>query len=492
MQVSACWGLLALVVAALSAASVTSSSVCDVDACSCAGAGHVHCDCRRSDTKEVNLAAKPDDKTGKAEKNSSATYIPEIISVVRIEHCDMVRIGERAFAHAAALRQVNLTGIGQLQLAEQAFNWHHNIEIEEGQQAGLAVDISNTYLPLIPSYALKGTILTIRLYNVSVDTVQPFAFASLVDTERIDVVDSKVKNFEGQAFKKFSLQRLTFSGCDLPALPSRSFVDLEVRGELRFEQVHFDSIRTLAVKVRGTQQFTMMGCHVGRMEKESISLRTEGRVTIRNNVFNTVMADSLRGMTVEALNLSHDGKQDFNFLNNSVSFFEQGAFTFNTSEFTPKLGDITFLHPHCSCQNSDTLSHAILYTSADGLKRPPLDATSFIFCQESPARFVSVKQFNKSNCQEMFVKRYLLVIVFFLTVVVACSGTFYYICRSRVKRYIDVPNNSADGKVSFKAGTKLPIMVVPDGRTYRETELHVIDEQVEPIVEYIPPHGAKN
>ncbi|XP_039286857.1 uncharacterized protein LOC111048495 [Nilaparvata lugens] len=491
MQVSACWGLLALVVAS-AASSSSSSSVCDLEACSCAGAGHVHCDCRRSQIKEVTLEAKVDEKSGKTWTNSSSTFIPEIMSVVRIEHCDMVKIGERAFAHAAALRQVNLTGIGQLQLAEQSFNWHHNIDLDEGQQAGLAVEISHTYLPLIPSYALKGTILTIKLNNVSVDTVQPFAFASLVDTERIDVVNSRVKNFEGQAFKKFSVQRLMFSGCSLPVLPSRSFVDLEVRGELRFEQVHFDSIRTLAVKIRGTQQFTMTGCHVGRMEKESISVRTEGHVTIRNNVFNTVMANSLGGMTVEALNLSHDGKQDFNFLNNSVSFFEEGAFTFNTSEFTPKLGDITLLHPHCSCQNSDTLSHAILYTSADGLRQPPIDATSFIFCQEKPNRFISVKQFNKSNCQEMFIKRYLLIIVFFLTVLVACSGTFYYICRIRVKRYIDVPNNSTDGKVSFKAGTKLPIMVVPDGRTYRETELHVIDEQVEPIVEYIPPHGAKN
>lgn len=425
--------------------------------------------------------------------------MPETISTVTIQNCEYVHITENAFSDLTALTTINLQNIGNLDLDENSFNWQHTID-EYKIHPGIKINIMNTSMEEIPSYAFRGMIHTIYLKNCTVDDVQVFSFASLINTERIDIINTVINNIQAQAFKKFTLNSFTIYSSRLPILPTRTMVDIEVLSELRFEDVDFDVIRTSSIKAHGMQIFRLINNRIVRLEKDSFIVNSKGSIIFQNNLIEDVMTDSLREIKVDKRFLIEDGKQDLTFTNNSIVSFEDNPFSFNTTNFVPRIEQFNILRP-CSCIDTKKwVSKNLLSfvsTKDDGtvIKEVIPDVSSLISCKNSNNNYknnndlITVKLYIKSVCQDSNFKKYIMILVLVVSIILIALGIIFLVFKNRVKRYINVPTNNSDNKVPYSnaKGNKNPIMIVPEGKTYRETELHVIVEQAEPI-EYIPPH----
>ncbi|XP_075230359.1 uncharacterized protein LOC142329564 [Lycorma delicatula] len=469
-----------------------SATLCDLKACLCdaGGIGRLTCDCRQTGQQELLIQ-----KTGQGQ-------IPRTMSSITIKNCDNVHITENSLSTLTGLQTINLSNINNLDLDEHSFNWHHPTD-EFKLHPGIKINILNTTIEEIPSYTFRGMIHTITIKNCTIEDVQVFSFASLINVERIDIIDTVINNIQPQAFKKFSLNSLIIYNSHLPILPTRSLVDVEVTNELRFENVQFDVIRSTAIKAFGMQIFRLLNNIINRLEKGAFNINTKGSVIFQNNVIIDVMSNSISEINVDTHYLMEEGKQDFTFINNSVLSFEDYPFTFNVTNFKPRIEQFKVLK-QCTCNDikiwitkNSLLSYYVKNNDKNDLSyiiQQIPEISSLINCKitSNNKEMTTIKHYQKTNCQETNYKRYIIMISIIIIIILVTIGLIILIFRNKMKRYINVPTTNGDNKLSYKGGNKNPIMIVPEGKTYRETELHVIVEQAEPIVEYVPPHKYNN
>jgi hypothetical protein len=103
-----------------------------------------------------------------------------------------------------------------------------------------------------------------------------------------------------------------------------------------------------------------------------------------------------------------------------------------------------------------------------------------IWCQKNK-RSVILEEYQPKACSSVKGNVFIIVVGVLIGLIVlgiGCSAG-YCLFKKHAKKYQSVPNRNSQASSH--------VLVVPEGKTYRETELHVIVEKAEPIVEFKGP-----
>lgn len=475
------------------------TELCDTEGlCSCDRTwGTFNCSCTATDTKELIL---------------SPSVVPDSTVHLRIENCSRVHILPHVWVNHRAVRRVEFLNINELIIESNAFSWNETLALEPVPQSGLVVNIVNSSIPEIPSYAFKGRLTGITLHTVTIGTIRAFVFATLYRTEKLALIDCVVRNFEAQAFKKFSSENLHIIGGHFSGnVPSRTWVDLEVYNELLIERVIIGTIHSSSFIIYGPKIFHLHGNHFVNVEGEAFHIKMHGKTLIRNNIFDTLAKGAFVGITVEDFIIKMKGVQILQFENNTISSFEHGCLLFNVTSFEPQLDHILLNHT-CSCTLLEKWETELsFYPSQKGQQNssPQRDASDRFWCRKHTAEqtggsFINFKDFSQDCILTSGLQMFLIIFLTSSLVLLALFLLLIVLWRRHQsrnqKRWINIPTtsdndskikkNDKNSKVQKESeigqDSRLAI-VVPDGHTYRETELHVIVEQTEPIVghEYV-------
>jgi hypothetical protein len=407
---------------------------------------------------------------------------------------------------------VEFLNIRELVIESNAFSWNETLALEPVPQSGLVVKIVNCSIPEIPSYAFKGRLTGITLHTVTIGTIHAFAFAALYRTEKLELIECVIRNFEAQAFKKFSSENLHIIGGHFSgSVPSRTWLDLEVYNELLIERVIIGTIHSSSFIIYGPRIFHLHGNNFVNVEGEAFRIKMRGKTSILNNMFDRLAKGAFVGISVEDFTIKMKGIQVLQFENNTISHFENGCLLFNVTSFEPQVDNILLNHT-CSCPLLETWGSELnFYSSQKGqhTSSPQRYTSDQFWCRRHVAKqtggsFISLKDFSQDCVLTFGLQMFLIIILtssLVLMFLVLLVLVWWRRHRSRnQKRWINIPTtsdndskkkkNDKNSKVQNKnengQDSRLAI-VVPDGHIYRETELNVIVEQTEPIVghEYV-------
>nr|CAD7433456.1 unnamed protein product [Timema monikensis] len=391
-------------------------------------------------------------------RSTGTLRIPSTTTSLRVENCTTVRVEKEALKGLSSLRQIELSHIPVLVLESYSFQWNESTILEGVAPRGIEVRITNCSMTAVPSYTFKGRIESIVLTNVRILTVETFALASLHGTERVHIMGCEVETFQAQAFKKFSVQSLLLEGGRLGGtLPSRTIVDLEVHQEVLIRGVTFPELRSSALMLHSPLSFRMQDCRVGHMEGEALKVVARGPVILQNNEFESLDAGAFLGLSAPLGFVARHGRQEFIFENNTVHNFVNRSLIVDGECFAPRFYRVYVKHT-CSCEGLDTWDFQLTV-------KP-------------------FQEYNGYHCGYTTRNLYVFigVIVASLIGLLALAMLIIFLWRRRAshrdKEWINIPAGDDVNKGGVAPRIK---MVVPDGRTYKETELHVIVERAEPI-----------
>lgn len=439
----------------------------------------------------------------------SPSNVPEGTVYLRIQNCSKVYVSPHTWVNHREVRHVEFFNIKELIIESNSFSWNETLALEPVPQPGLAVSIISSRIREIPSYTFKGRLTGITFNNVTIGKIRAFAFASLHNTEKLELIECSVTTFEAQAFKKFSLEKLKIIGGHFGgSVPSRTWVDLEVYNELLIERVIFSTLRSSAFIIHGPKIFRLFENYFDNVEGEAFHVKMHGKTLIQNNIFKTLAKGAFIRISVEDFIIKIKGRPALQFENNTIEFFENGCLVFNTTSVEAQLDHI-LLNQTCSCTLLETWSSELDFHSSlhNHQNQQESYASDVFWCKQDVSEnngrsYIHFKDFSQQCVVTTGLHMFLIIILTSSLLLLALVLLVIFLWnrrRSRYqKRWINVPttpnNNSKKKKLNNKGSNvqnksengqdSRLIMVVPGGQTYREMELHVIEERTEPLVEH--------
>ncbi|XP_063236453.1 uncharacterized protein LOC134538841 isoform X2 [Bacillus rossius redtenbacheri] len=480
--------LWALLPPLLGARAQAGGTLCDAAPCRCDSTtlqfGRVTCSCAGTSAQELVL------------RSNDTQRIPETTTSLLVSNCSKVLVQQHALRGLQALRSVEISNVAELEVRSHGFDWNESIAAEGVPPRGIVVRIVNASLPAVPSYAFRGRLDAVLLTGVRVRVVETFAFVSLSGMERLELVDCSVDELQSQALKRFSVQYLVVSGGRLALLPSHALMDLEVHREVLIKRVAIDTMHSAAVRIVNPLTFRMIDSTVGRMAGEALRVSTRGPIIVQNNKFASLGAGAFLGFSVDQQFRARHGRQELIFENNTIAGFTNNSLVVDGTCFDPRFFRV-YVDRACSCEALESWSFQLVTFSSGSLPRAgspqPAEVLTGFWCRQKLDRqpYVRFQEYSNYHCGYTTRNVY----VFIAAIVAGLFGLLLIVLLAilvwrrrrarRQKEWINVPPGERDdAKKPTKdrpVGDRRLKMVVPDGRTYRETELHVIVERAEPL-----------
>lgn len=430
-------------------------------------------------------------------------HVPRVATNVVVTQCDRVKVTAMAFDGARSLWSVEIGSVRRLEIADEAFGWFENATPGQQQQhhhQGLTVTITNvTVVPEVPSYAFRGRLRSVTFNRVRVDVIRPFAFSSLTGTtNRIEFRDTIFGQVEQQAFKKFTVNEFVVKGCRFEnAVPSRMLTEITVHDELRLEDVHFDTIRGYAFRVHGPKVFRVQNSRAACVQTNAFEVKCRGPAFVEDNAFGRLERGAFAAITVDAHKIADSDYQEFVFENNTVAEFEDDALVFDTNGFRPRM-DWLIVGRACGCParwRTDLVAFSTGYPQHTQRPGGMVEKTAWCATPDDNGvgdfgRLVKAQQYDEANCSaggsNTTAGVHLARVATVLAVAALTATLVYWVWHRKRKRaqWTNVPASSPQKsrsilKSGYSGGSDKHrhLMVMPEGKTYRETELHVIVER---------------
>uniref|UniRef100_A0A0A9YL58 Uncharacterized protein n=2 Tax=Lygus hesperus TaxID=30085 RepID=A0A0A9YL58_LYGHE len=443
------------------------ATICDfTSACSCRD-GRLYCRCDHDETVRL---------TG-----SGHDWLPITIGTITIENCREVWVMGKALEKLTPLRSVTMSNIAMLYLESEAFSWDTSRVLDTYNNPGIDVRIYNSTIVNIPAYAFEGHFHSVVLERVKIATIQALAFSNIANNmETLEFLNCAIETVEQQAFKKFMVGQLKFSGGSIDVMPSYSLTGITVNNRLIMEGLSMGYVRSSAIKVDCPRVFRLENCKIDHLEGDAFRVTTNGPVYIEDNSFPDLSYGVFGGISVDPRFLASSGRQELYFKNNTLYRFSDFALLFNTSGFRPELSRILVDRP-CSCREVQSWTTKLVKFSS---LPPPVKLERQMMCSKEQGFNIFIEDFERKNCTTASGQTTLVVLMIILTLVsliVMCLVGFYFYKRHS-KKYMNVPTNDAiNNRLSVLSTNSNHIIVIPEGRVYRETELHVVEEHLTPI-----------
>lgn len=362
-------------------------------------------------------------------------------------------------------------------------------------------------IPELPRFTFGGHLELILINNVNIGKINSYAFTNLRGrVEKIEFKNSKISFIDALAFKRIYLDTFVISDSTIGKFESRSFHECRVKKEFKFYNVSIDEISSSAIGITGPIKTTVSFCNFAHISGESFKISTRGSVTISDNVFSIIDFGALYGFKpMEGEELMKDSflynpeehesphtvpsiedgykppkpkkpelkiKRDFNLQNNTLSEYSDGALKIHY-RYKVTFQKIVLSDTACDCSRSDLLVTKLLgipaSPDAEFASASPHDSSQLhraTWCRLHK-QYVTLPTYVEEHCATiqkgsvLYIALGVAALVLILVVLISLGVVFW--CRSR-------------GKPQKKM-----MMVVPETRTYRETELQVIVERAEPI-----------
>lgn len=393
-------------------------------------------------------------------ENSSISAFATI--EVEINGCEEVIFGEKCIVAMKNLRTIHLNEIGTIQFKKESMNWYGYQErtineVEERfdiAKPSLKISITNSNISVISSHTFAGRINEILLDGVIIEHIQPMAFGNLLQTEKITFRNAALKRIDVPALKKFSAEIIELNGVTASVIPSRTFSDVTVYQDFIINNCSFGDIYPGSFAINNPKTFLVTNTNISTLFGEAFKVISRGSVIFRNNNFEIVNDGAFQAIRLK----ENEILNDVVFIFDSNKFDSLSRYSLNIPGFNVKFVNI-LLKENCDCKDIDHKIKESAYYSD-------------IMCLYGN-EYITLKYY-KSNMCSVITNYYITIviasIVSTLVIVVVVGLIFYYKLVYRQKKYGSKERMKNKGNLS---------LIVPDGRTYRETELHVIVEKTD-------------
>lgn len=317
----------------------------------------------------------------------------------------------------------------------------------------MKITVSNSNISEVSSHAFAGRISEVTFENVNIQKIFPLAFVNLLQTEKITIKNSLLLDVAVQSFKKCSTEFLELTNVTADLIPSRAISNITVYQNVTIDNCNFTTIRAGGFTVYNPKIFQVTNTNVRNLNGEAFKIVSRGIIIFRNNSFNIVDDGAFRGIVLRRDYIVSDSR--FIFDSNKIHTLNPNSL--RMSEPRVQFRNIILNKP-CDCTEVDNKI---------------IDSSYYdeIMCIYDNEPFTM--SYFKSNMCSVVSQTYLIIIivciVVILIVAIAMGLYFYYKFVYKRQKYGD-EKETKNGNMS---------LIVPDGRTYRETELHVIVERTD-------------
>lgn len=366
---------------------------------------------------------------------------------ILIEGCDRVQFLPDSIKQLAHLRSVELQHVPYVVIGERGLAWSP-FHVDQESNPGLRILIHNSTIKEISSHAVQGRVDNILISSSTLDIVRPFAFSSLTAVANIELADNHFNSIEIQAFKKFTTTNFIIRGGAIHTLPSRFLSDVEVTNLFRMEGVTVDHVASVAFLVTSPKRVLVESNAFGTLEGDGFHMVTRGPITFRNNTFNTIRRGAFLGFSVSRDVAAAAGPLELLLDNSTVAVLEPGALQLDAA-LALRVDGLNVREP-CAC------------TLAERARDLLGEHAAAVHCWYAlDEHFVSLATYVDTRCGTFKQTFWVFVVVGILVVLLVAGVLVFCIVRRE---------NEKKKKVRI---------VLPDGKTYRETEFHIVVERAE-------------
>lgn len=377
-----------------------------------------------------------------------AYRVPSTTTGIIIDGCSRVTFLPDTVRNLIQLRNVELRNVEHVVINERALAWSP-FPRESEMNPGLRIVITNCTVDEISSHAVQGRVNDIIISDSSLTTIKPFAFSSLTGVKTIELTDNVFDNIEIQAFKKFTTLNFLLRGGRVNILPSRFLSDVEVTNLFRMEGVTVKYIYSLTFLVSAPKRVIIESNTIETLEGDAFHMTTRGPITFRNNTVTDLRKGAFFGFTVTRDVASTMGAQELLIDNNTVTLLTPSSLMYNQTRLTMRVDGLS-VNQSCSCE------------LAEAWRDLTKEHGGTLACWYSlESHYVSMPTYIDTRCGAFKKNFWIFVLIGILFVLVAVSIVIFFIVRRE---------NEKKKKVQI---------VLPDGKTYRETEFHIVVERAE-------------
>lgn len=397
------------------------------------------------------------------------------IGSMSISNCHSVRFNSNSISRMRNLRYIEIRD-STLHFGESSFLWEGYVlnnddnNYDNNQQdwwdyspavPTLKVIIDRCNVKDVGSFAFQGKISEISVTNSVIENVQAFAWSRIRFNNNFQIINSRILNISPQSLKKFPTTQLTLDSVQFDTIPSRAFSEVIVRDHLLINNITANRIRSSAFTISGPKKTDILNNKIDIVEGGAFRLYTRGGVTVKNNEFKQVHEYAFKEISVELNQVT--GRQFVEFTNNTITEFHKDSLSVNATSFDAKYSDIT-LKMNCDCADINRLFS----------RNDLLPYFSCSYNSDSDSRTLS--EFKKYKCTVLASHSNLFIILGVTGIVLVLVIIALVLYFKRVHRCGSYGGGDATGSVGKEKSLGL---IVPDGRTYRETELHVFVERTD-------------
>lgn len=382
-----------------------------------------------------------------------------------MNNCQTVRFGYEAIKSMLSIREVELSNIKNLTFDEFSLSWdgYYQERTNDDYLPSVSVTVTNSIIRSISTNAFNGIYEDINFKNVIIDDISQYAFSlsSIRVARNIAFYNVTFTKIAPQAFKKFHLEALTFDGSTFQEIPSRAFSDLNIYNKFEIRNCKIGMIRSYAFLIYQPREFQVIKTEIGTAEGEGFKVTTRGTVIFKDVYFKEVNYGAFKGLSLNVRELNRKDKIYFN--NVKFGTLNSEFLNVNETSFVIEINKVQ-LSFVCDCKTIDlTFKETNYYGEINCVS------------EENDKKFVNLKEYKQRECSFVESNVTLIVIVsvvVILLVIVISILLFYYKKIYRSDRYGDRGKKGQNGHRHIS-------MIVPDGKTYKETELHVIVERAD-------------
>ncbi|XP_048006321.1 uncharacterized protein LOC125241750 [Leguminivora glycinivorella] len=434
MRWATLWSILA-VLAARSLAQFATPTACEDESCRCDAFTRVICNCTK-DYDEVTL--RPD----------GAYRVPSTTTGIVIDGCARVYFLPDMARNLIQLRNIELRNVRHVYIHDRALAWSP-FSSESDMNPGIRIFIHNSTINEISSHAIQGRVNDIIISKCKINVIKPYAFSSLTGVKSVQLIDNLYENIETQAFKKFSTVNFLFRGGSVGTLPSRFMSDVEVSDLFRIDSVSIRYVYSLSFIVNSPKKVIIENNVIDTLEGDSFHMNARGPITFRNNSVRTLRKGAFLGLTADIDIVSVMGLQELVIDNNTFTELTPSSLTYNRTSLTMRIDGLN-LNTTCGCE---------LQKEWGAVMREQGGTLSCWYSLEE--HFASIPTYVNTRCGT-YKQIYWIFIVVGVILIVLLAGiiTFCIVKKENEKK-------------------KKMQMIMPDGKTYRETEFHIVVERAE-------------
>nr|XP_032527648.1 uncharacterized protein LOC116777940 [Danaus plexippus plexippus] len=422
-----------LVVLGLASAQRSIPTACEEDACRCDSFTRLICHCT-GDYQELTL------------RSDGAYRIPTMVTAVIVNGCDRVTFLSETVRNLIQLRTIQIANVNNVVINERALAWSPR---DNEMNPGLRIMISNSTISEISSHGVQGRINSIIISDSYINNLKPFAFSSLTGVSNIELTNNVFDNVEIQAFKKFTTSNFLIRGGSAKVLPSRFLSDVEVTDLLRIDGVTVVCLSSLTFLVSLPKRVLIENNNIDILEGDCFRVTSRGPITFRNNTVGTIRKGAFYGFAASPEVFSVTGHQELLIDNNTVTNITPTSLMYNRTTLSLRIDGLN-LKSTCDCD------------LAEGWQSVLSEHGGIINCwYDLEEHFVSIPTYVDSRCGKFKQTFWIFVIVGVIIVLLAAAVVIFFIVKKE---------NEKKKKIQI---------VMPDGKTYRETEFHIVVERAE-------------